>query len=652
MAIKIPSAAELGVGRRTPGAIAGGTPRPIPKIRTDIGLEIAQGLTQLAGTVVEIQRIKQEKAEKIRHDEAKNNALKTNMGLKAGIIRGSKEIEAREDLDFEGKDQEQEKLLAGIEGEFRDKIPQEFQSELSVDLRRIAEKDKLDYENTRAVQIKNKRVADAEMLLLEVETFSSEYPGNEKAAKEQARIIIDASPLSATDKVKRKKSIDSVIDLNTVNNELALGDPKALLDNLQEKTEGGAYANYRGLSSANRTKAIKQARDAVSVNRGFQIANDLWDKQGPEDKFDLIDVEDLTETARKRAGTEEAANAAVTRIRERATLHNQARNAKISSNETTIWEAHDNGAKSAAIYKMQEFVELPAENRLAIQKTLSSIAERTSKEETFALKMEQISRFEELNDDSAELRKVDLMAELRAKKITESQYNTLKGVLDKGSLESNQSTEAFNMLKQAKKDMKFNPDDETDNRRQYAAASDKIHDYILTNPNGDPITFADAILNPIELRFRERLSNLWFGSPGTEAMEARKAQLREELGLRADGTPKGRGFLGVLNRPDGGISTELSVGVEFDGKEIEIPTLIPTLNKEEIAHLLQGKEATEAIMQKAIVHAQERIAQGKSPFYESSVRPIKAPPKVGEILYGYRFLGGDEKQQESWEKVE
>jgi len=91
-----------------------------------------------------------------------------------------------------------------------------------------------------------------------------------------------------------------------------------------------------------------------------------------------------------------------------------------------------------------------------------------------------------------------------------------------------------------------------------------------------------------------------------------------EYGFRADGTKKGPGFLGELKAPDGKVSTELSIGVKLKGKETQIPTLVPTLTKAEIAHLLNGKKPTDVIVQKAIKHAKQRIAQGQSPFKESA----------------------------------
>jgi hypothetical protein len=88
-------------------------------------------------------------------------------------------------------------------------------------------------------------------------------------------------------------------------------------------------------------------------------------------------------------------------------------------------------------------------------------------------------------------------------------------------------------------------------------------------------------------------------------------------GLRPDGTPKGSGFLGELKRPDGGVMTEYSVGVNIDGKEMDIPTLVPTLTQDEVNHVLTMKDSDpmpESIVKKAVEHAKGRIAQGKGPF--------------------------------------
>ena len=98
-----------------------------------------------------------------------------------------------------------------------------------------------------------------------------------------------------------------------------------------------------------------------------------------------------------------------------------------------------------------------------------------------------------------------------------------------------------------------------------------------------------------------------------------------ELDKRTDGSKKGNGFLGVLpiKYPDGstGVATEYSVGVNMDGQEVEVPTLVPTLTPEEtnlmVTDVIPGrKQVPEPIMRKAIEHARGRIGQGLSPFAE------------------------------------
>jgi len=106
---------------------------------------------------------------------------------------------------------------------------------------------------------------------------------------------------------------------------------------------------------------------------------------------------------------------------------------------------------------------------------------------------------------------------------------------------------------------------------------------------------------------------------GKTALTARD---KSNWGKRADGTDKGEGWLGVLDRPDGKVSSEISVGVELDGQEVEIPTLVPTLDKSEVQYLLENPinsttfntPVGKSIMGKAVEHARRRLSTGQSPF--------------------------------------
>ena len=105
--------------------------------------------------------------------------------------------------------------------------------------------------------------------------------------------------------------------------------------------------------------------------------------------------------------------------------------------------------------------------------------------------------------------------------------------------------------------------------------------------------------------------------------------------FRRDGSRKSnKGFLGQVIRDDGGVMTEYSIGVQIDGKEVEIPSLVPTLTADEIEFLRTKPDdikIPKAIQQKAVANALPLLKAGKSPFYQDSeIRNQKA--KGGKVL--------------------
>ena len=109
---------------------------------------------------------------------------------------------------------------------------------------------------------------------------------------------------------------------------------------------------------------------------------------------------------------------------------------------------------------------------------------------------------------------------------------------------------------------------------------------------------------------------------------------RSQWPLRQDGTQKGFGWLGVLPNSRGGVSSELTAGITMDGKDYLIPTMVPTLDSEEINYLLDTKESPEMfktpigkrVLDKAVAHAKKRIREGKSPFADES--PLITPQEI------------------------
>jgi hypothetical protein len=132
-------------------------------------------------------------------------------------------------------------------------------------------------------------------------------------------------------------------------------------------------------------------------------------------------------------------------------------------------------------------------------------------------------------------------------------------------------------------------------------------------------------------------------------------------GKREDGTEKGEGYFGTIPRTDGGnqISGELSIGVDINGKETLIPTMVPTLSKPELDFLLSADKnaifdkknpMAVGIVEKARAHAEQRIAQGKSVWAEPGEKhplPVEFPKEMTQHLregYERDFEVDGEKQ--------
>ena len=76
----------------------------------------------------------------------------------------------------------------------------------------------------------------------------------------------------------------------------------------------------------------------------------------------------------------------------------------------------------------------------------------------------------------------------------------------------------------------------------------------------------------------------------------------------------------LCHTKDGKTMTELSIGVQINGKETSIPSIVPTLNAKEIKTLQNlniGKDQIpRSIAIKAKDYAMQRINKGLSPFYQ------------------------------------
>lgn len=105
-------------------------------------------------------------------------------------------------------------------------------------------------------------------------------------------------------------------------------------------------------------------------------------------------------------------------------------------------------------------------------------------------------------------------------------------------------------------------------------------------------------------------------SQSIQSSQSSSTEDRSSWGPRGDGTQKGDGFFGQLKMTDGSgrVMTELGAGFNINGKEVETPLVNPLLSKQELDHLLSGKEPTKAILDKGRKWASQRIKEGKPTF--------------------------------------
>ena len=107
---------------------------------------------------------------------------------------------------------------------------------------------------------------------------------------------------------------------------------------------------------------------------------------------------------------------------------------------------------------------------------------------------------------------------------------------------------------------------------------------------------------------------------------------------RQDGSMKSaQGFLGpVKNLETGKTMTELSIDLEMGGKNVQIPTMVPTLTAEEIKTLQsqdwegKAKDLPRSIVRKAVDHARKRMDAGLNPFYQDG-EERQAKAKGGKV---------------------
>lgn len=141
---------------------------------------------------------------------------------------------------------------------------------------------------------------------------------------------------------------------------------------------------------------------------------------------------------------------------------------------------------------------------------------------------------------------------------------------------------------------------------------DSITKYVMNREFDKRANQIVTVQDDMPSQFEPALESM-FASMQTEAMQS---QQEDPSMFRPDGSRKSsQGFLGPMENAQGQTMTEYSVGVNINGKQTDVPSMVPGLNSVEIGAIQRGN-IPESVQIKAKESAQDRIAQGLSPFYQ------------------------------------
>jgi hypothetical protein len=118
--------------------------------------------------------------------------------------------------------------------------------------------------------------------------------------------------------------------------------------------------------------------------------------------------------------------------------------------------------------------------------------------------------------------------------------------------------------------------------------------------------------------------------------EAIDAIPRKDM-LRADGSTKSaQGYLGAFPDKYSKTMTEQTIGVEIDGKEVQMPAIVPTTTPDEIELLGSGNvnwksPRGQLIQDKAVANYRDRISKGLNPYYQDGETVAQDVPPVQNV---------------------
>ena len=242
----------------------------------------------------------------------------------------------------------------------------------------------------------------------------------------------------------------------------------------------------------------------------------------------------------------------------------------------------------------------------------------------------RLARLQEINKElkdqtTDEAKRLSLRAEYASLVKSELQYQTrLKQEREREAEAAKKAMEAEKKLAAQQAEAERKKVETAKEQLKTAQASYVLNKYgnVIRKKNADEL--ANDRRNEIA-DLKEQIKSL-------SATAARRDATPEELAQwggrynpatrKMDGAQKQSGWRGLLSDGKGGFMTEVSRGLTINGKEVEIPLIVPDSTEEElvkIAKIAHGEFVNErdimAIEEKAVSFAKKRLAEGKSPFF-------------------------------------
>ena len=268
-------------------------------------------------------------------------------------------------------------------------------------------------------------------------------------------------------------------------------------------------------------------KQSVTTGRGRRIADDTWLTYGPDSEHAPIELDKMTAAVKKRTKDGKVIKAATTSIKERSALFKQARDEREEANEGEVWKRYDEFG-SDGLWTSPEFLALSGKTQRSVKDKVAGYANKAAKIEKEGIREEQEINFHRLADDPELLRESDLDHMLRNEEISTLGYRSLQKMRDPKNAPGYK--EASKMLSTALTKKLFNARDAADNSKQWAEFTVMLQDYMVNNPEGDPIEYVNSIMEPIQTSWVEKALNVVSrGAPGTEAAVERRRQELEGI---------------------------------------------------------------------------------------------------------------------------